>query len=49
MLIDPQAGKVPMMRISGIRRSYFAIHHMPAETAERITSQKVSNGLLPSP
>jgi carboxypeptidase Q len=37
-----QAGNTPMMAYLGNPRRYFAIHHTPADTVERITSQEVS-------
>ncbi len=37
-----QAGNAPMMAYLGNPTRYFAIHHTPADTVERITSQEVS-------
>ena len=37
------AGKVPMMAYSGDSTKYFAIHHTPADTVDRIDPREVSN------
>ena len=37
-----QAGNAPMMAYLGNPTRYFAIHHTPADTVDRITSQEVS-------